>query len=75
MKIKVIHKLARLLESKNEIKHALALNIHLNLNEEAMRLIDVLVPTLKKESLGQFYSETASAFEENGMFLYAQKCL
>jgi hypothetical protein len=40
-----------------------------------MRLLAVLEPTIKKETVGQLYSEVASAFEENAMFYYAQRCL
>lgn len=75
MRITILHKLGKLLERQKEYKHAVVLYLHLSLNEEVMRLLSLLEPTIKKETVGPLYSEVASVFEENAMFFYAQKCL
>lgn len=54
--------------------HAVALYLHLSLNEDVIRLLNLLEPTLK-EKRAQVFSEVATGFEENCMFYYAQRCL
>lgn len=75
MRVKIVHRLARLLERQKEYKHSLVLYLHLSLNEEAMRLLALLEPTLEKGKAAQVLNEISGAFEENCMFNYAQRCL
>jgi hypothetical protein len=48
VKLRIVYKLAKLLEKQKEFKTAVVLCLYLHLNEEVMRLLTLLEPSLKR---------------------------
>lgn len=71
-----MHKLAKLLERQKDLKTTAILYLYLHLSEEAMRVLALLEPTLKKEEEAvEWFSEFAKILTEHGKFSYAERCL
>lgn len=49
MRLEAVHKLGKLLERQKDYKTAAILYLYLHLSEEAMRVLALLEPALKKE--------------------------
>ena len=57
-----MHKLGKLLERQKDYKTAAILYLYLHLSEEAMRVLGLLEPALKKEEAIEWFSEVAKVF-------------
>ena len=57
-----MHKLGKLLERQKDYKTAAILYLYLHLSEEAMRVLGLLEPALKKEEAIEWFREVAKVF-------------
>lgn len=75
MRLELVHKLAKLLERQKDFKTTAILYLYLHLSEEALRVLALLEPSLKKEEAVEWFSEFAKILTEHGKFSYAERCL